>query len=102
MEFLILPIRAAPSANPTILLGAHNDDKSSPAQRRPHGAIALRRPDHRMLDALGLVVGPRHVEGHAMFVDGKASKFRIHHPARFVVGLFEAAALGGTVGDAAK
>src|SRR5579883_2858334 len=51
--------------------------KASAAQRRPHGAVALRRPDHRMLNAPCLVVGTRDIERHAMLVDGESCKFWI-------------------------
>src|SRR6516165_734 len=75
-------------------------DTKSPAQARPHGAVALGRPDHRMLDALRLVVGGRHVERHAVLVNGEARIFRVHGAARFVVSLLEAATFTGAVADA--
>src|SRR5271169_1443390 len=64
-----------------------------PAQRSPHGAIALGGPDHRVLDAFGLVVSARHIEWHAVLEDREACKFRIHHPAGIVVGFLERSAI---------
>ena len=68
-----------------------------PAQGGPHGAIALSGPDHRVLDAFGLVVGARHVERHAVLVDREACKFRIHQAAGVIVNFLERSPFAGAV-----
>src|SRR5262245_11662706 len=49
-----------------------------PLKHGPHGPIALGRPDAGRVDALGLVVGARDIEGLAVLEDRPAPVLRAH------------------------
>src|SRR5581483_620451 len=65
------------------------DDRASPLQRRPHGAVALGRPHAGGVDALGLVVGAGDVEGLAVLENGPARVLGTHGGGRLVEALLE-------------
>src|SRR3954452_10231396 len=60
-----------------------------PLQRRPHGAVALGGPDAGCVDALGLVVGARDVEGLAVLEDRPAAVLGAHGGSRLVEALLQ-------------
>src|SRR5580704_15159953 len=74
--------------------GSHCAFEPSPLQLFPHLAVALRGPDHRMVDPARLVKGPRDVEGQAMLVDGKIAKALVHRVSCRGEAFFQAQPLG--------
>src|SRR5262245_44130608 len=66
---------------------------SSPLQRRPHLAVALGRPDDRVIDPARLVVGAADVKWQTVLVDSVAAELGVHGFAHLVESLLEGEAL---------
>src|SRR5258708_27268516 len=102
MSPAILPVRGRRRLHrPTVTDGRSLPRRISPLQRRPHVAVALGGPDHRVIDALCLIEGARDIERQTMFVDRKGGEFRVHDGARRTEGLLERVAGGDASPDRA-